>query len=369
MTLKRAGKVIESGIERGFHVGAQLYVSLERKPVADLAFGMARDGVKMTPDTIMLWMSSIKPITVVALAQVWERGKIALDDPVAKYIPAFGAKGKDRITIRHVLTHTGGFRAAVGPWTADPWESIIAQICDAGIEPGWIIGETSGYHVASGWYVLAEIVRRISAGGRSYSQHVREEVLDPLGMRDTWIGMPADRWREYGDRIAPMHFGSAVKPPGLYPYAPWSNTAEAVAIERPGGNGRGPIHDLGRFYEAMLAGGEGVVTPQTVEAISARHSIGLRDKTFGYRLDRGLGVVIDSKEYGLPAAWYGTRCSRRTWGHAGYLCSMGFVDPENRLVLAAVFNGMAEDDPALHDARMRETIDAVYADLGLGPTQ
>ena len=107
--LNLACKAIESGLERGLHVGAQLYVSRDGKPVADLAFGIARDGVPMTPDTIMLWMSSIKPITAVAVAQIWERGKIALDDPVAKYIPAFGDKGKDRITIRHVLTHTGGF--------------------------------------------------------------------------------------------------------------------------------------------------------------------------------------------------------------------------------------------------------------------
>ena len=84
MKLERACRAIESGIARGLHVGAQLYVSLEGKPVADLAFGMARDGVPMTPETIMLWMSATKPITVVALAQVWERGKIALDDRVAK---------------------------------------------------------------------------------------------------------------------------------------------------------------------------------------------------------------------------------------------------------------------------------------------
>jgi CubicO group peptidase (beta-lactamase class C family) len=363
--LNLASKAIESGIERGLHVGAQLYVSRGGQPVADLAFGMARDGVPMTPDTIMLWMSATKPITVVAVAQVWERGKIALDDPVAKYIPAFGAKGKDRITIRHLLTHTGGFRAAVGPWTADPWDDIIAQICDAEIEPGWIVGRTSGYHIAPSWYLLAEIVRRVSSDSRPYSQYVREKILEPLGMRDTWIGMPAARWREYGDRIAPMHSASASRRPAPHPYKPWSNNAEAVAIERPGGNGRGPIHDLGRFYEAMLAGGETVVTPQTIEAVSARHTVGLPDKTLGYRLDRGLGVVIDSKEYGLEAAWYGTRCSRRAWGHAGYLCSVGFVDPEHRLVVAAVFNGMTDYDPALHDARMRETVDAVYTDLGI----
>ena len=369
MTLQRARIAIESGIERGLHVGAQLYVSLDGKLVADLAFGIAREGVPMTPDTIMLWMSATKPITVVALAQVWERGKIALDDLVAKYIPAFGAKGKDVITIRHLLTHTGGFRAAVGPWTADPWDNIIAQICDVEIEPGWIVGRTSGYHIAPAWYLLAEIVRRVSADGRPYSQYVREEVLDPLRMRDTWIGMPAARWREYGDRIAPMHSGSTVKRPAPHAYAPWSNSCRSSGDRASGGNGRGPIHDLGRFYEAMLAGGENVVAPQTIEAISARHTIGLLDKTLGYRLDRGLGVVLDSKEYGLASGWYGTRCSRRTWGHAGYLCSVGFVDPENRLVVAAVFNGMTDAEPALHDVRMRETLDAIYADLEIGPSE
>ena len=366
MTLERAAKVIESGIERGLHIGAQLYVSQNGKRIADLAFGLSHEGVAMTPDTIMLWMSSTKPITVVAIAQMWERGKIALDDRVAKYIPEFGARGKESITIRHVLTHTGGFRTAVGAWTGDPWDQIIAQICEAEIEPGWIVGRTSGYHIAPAWYILGEIVLRVCADGRPYSRYVREEVLEPLKMRDTWIGMPADRWREYGERIAPMHFGSTVKRPEPFPYWPWSNTAEAVAIERPGGNGRGPIHDLGRFYEAMLAGGEGVITPQRIEAIASRHTVGLADKTLNYQLDRGLGVVLDSKQYGLDSAWYGTRCSSRTWGHAGFLCSAGFVDPENRLVVALVFNGMTEAEPALHAERARATIDAIYDDLGIG---
>ncbi len=136
MTLDCAAKVIESGIERGLHIGAQLYVSQDGKRVADLAFGLAREGVAMTPDTIMLWMSSTQPITALAVAQIWERGKIALDDRVAKYIPEFGVGGKESITIRHVLTHTGGFRGAVGEWTNDPWERIVAQISESQVEPG-----------------------------------------------------------------------------------------------------------------------------------------------------------------------------------------------------------------------------------------
>jgi hypothetical protein len=52
-------------------------------------------------------------------------------------------------------------------------------------------------------------------------------------------------------------------------------------------------------------------------------------------------------------------------GHAGYVCSGGFLDPENRVVVALVFNGMTEADPALHDRRARDTIDAVYDALEL----
>ncbi|HEY6300180.1 MAG TPA: serine hydrolase domain-containing protein [Candidatus Binatus sp.] len=113
--LEKAAAVIEGGIKARFHLGAQLYVSRDGKTVGDLAFGEARDGVAMRPDTLMLWMSSIKPITAVAIAQMWERGKLELDDPVARHIPEFGAKGKERVTIRHVLTHTGGFPFAIGP--------------------------------------------------------------------------------------------------------------------------------------------------------------------------------------------------------------------------------------------------------------
>src|SRR5215472_4916350 len=138
--LERAAAVIESGIKSRLHLGAQLYVSREGKTVADLAFGEARDGVAMRPDTLMLWMSSIKLITAVAIAQMWERGRLDLDDPVMRHIPEFGAKGKERVTIRHVLTHTGGFPGAVLQWSADGWEKIIAELCDAPLEAGRAYG-------------------------------------------------------------------------------------------------------------------------------------------------------------------------------------------------------------------------------------
>src|SRR2546430_1200029 len=109
--LTRTVAVIEQGIAQGLHIGAQIFVSLDGQTIGDVALGEARRGVPMRADTLMLWLSSAKPITAVAIAQLWERGKLELDDRVAKRIPEFAAHGKDRITIRHILTHTAGFRA------------------------------------------------------------------------------------------------------------------------------------------------------------------------------------------------------------------------------------------------------------------
>ncbi len=118
----------------------------------------------MGTETLIVWMSSTKPIAAVAVAQLWERGKLELDDPVVRHIPEFGSNGKEAITIRHLLTHTAGIRGIAGRWEQQPWEKIVETICAMRIEPGWEPGKKAGYHVATSWYILAEIVRRGWAG-------------------------------------------------------------------------------------------------------------------------------------------------------------------------------------------------------------
>src|SRR5687767_4378049 len=105
-------EALQDGIARGLHLGAQLYVARETEPIADLAFGEIRRGLPMRADTINPWLSNIKPVGALALAMLWERGKLNLDDRVADHIPEFGTNGKNAITIRHLLTHTAGIRGA-----------------------------------------------------------------------------------------------------------------------------------------------------------------------------------------------------------------------------------------------------------------
>ena len=131
--LARTAAELEAQVDAGLELGGQLFLALRGEVVADAGFGAARPGEPMRRDHLMLWMSSTKPVAAVAICQLWERGRLELDDPVALHIPEFAQGGKERVTVRHLLTHTGG-----------------------------------------------------------------------LGARDCWIGMPAQRWREYGARMAPM---------------------------------------------------------------------------------------------------------------------------------------------------------------------
>jgi len=359
-------RALEDGIAAGLNTGAQLYVSRGGEVVADVGIGLAAPGVPMTPATITLWMSAVKPVTAVAIALLWERGRLELDDPIARHVPEFAQNGKGGITLRHALTHTGGFRlvAGVTNTSVEAWDVILARICAARPEPRWEPGRKAGYHVATSWFLLAEIVRRLS--GRAFDRFVREEVYEPLGMADSWIGMPAERAGAYAaeGRIA-VYYDTSKGPPDIATPPP---DAAALGLVRPGGNGRGPIRELGRFYEMLLGRGRGVLRPQTVEAITARHRVGLPDHSFGGALiDWGLGVMLNSSHYyeGRPD-WpynFGPHAGPRTFGHSGAQSGCAFCDPDRELVVAWTCNGFPGEER--HQVRQRAINMAIYTDLAL----
>lgn len=359
---------IREGIGQGLHLGAQVYVSQRGRVKADGAVGENRPGEPLTADHLMLWLSATKPVTAVAMGRLWEEGKIGLDDPVASVIPEFARGGKEAVTLRHVLTHTGGFRMLQLGWPEASWEAVLEKIYDRRLEPRWVPGEKAGYHLASSWFVLGEMVGRLA--GRPVSEHVRREIFEPLGMGDSWIGMPAGRYREYeGDgRIAVTWNTGGEGDPALHP---WHDGPHVTGVS-PGGNGRGPMRELGRFYEALLAGGtlDGarLLSTPAVEAMTARQRAGMFDHTFKHILDWGLGFIVNSNQYGadtVPYA-YGAYASRRAYGHSGYRSVAAFADPEHGLAVAVAWNGTPTHEA--HEGRVRRVLGAVYEDLGLAGT-
>lgn len=359
--LPRAARAIEEGRAQGLHLGGELYVSLRGEVVADTACGEDSPDRPLASRALMLWLSSTKPVTAVALGQLWEQGRLDLDDPLADHVPEFAAGGKEAITLRHALTHTGGFRMLDVGYPRLTWEETIARICAARREPRWVPGAKAGYHQDSSWFILGEVVRRLS--GRPFERAVRETIFEPLGMVDSWIGMPAERFAAERDRIATCWDTSTSPPKRL----PWDDELHCTRCS-PAGGGRGPMAELGRFYEMLLGrgrlGGATILRPQTVEALTARHRVGMYDHTFKHVLDWGLGFIPDSKQYGddVPYA-YGRLCSRRTYGHSGYRSSTAFADPEHGLAVALAFNGLPSD--ADHAARIRAVVEGIYKDLGI----
>jgi CubicO group peptidase (beta-lactamase class C family) len=362
--------VLNAGIDQGLHLGAQLYVSQDGNVVADLAVGLAHGsttgGTPMTSDSINLWMSSVKPLAAVAIAQLQERGKLTFDDPVPQHVPEFAQHGKDAITIRHLLTHTGGFRAMPDEWLKQPWDQIIARICAARPEPRWTPGEKAGYHPRTSWFMLGEIVRRLD--GRSYDRYARDEIFVPLEMLDSWAGMPGDKYREYRehDRIAAMYEIETAPPDPTDPNAGMPSEDECAAV-RPGSNGRGPARELARFYEMLLNRGERqgrrILESESVAELIRPQRVGMFDHTFKAQIDWGLGFLLNNTAPGEIPYGYGPRASRAAFGHSGSQSSCAFCDPQHNLVVAWICNGMPGEPR--HQARQRDINAAVYADLGI----
>lgn len=353
----------------GLHPGYQIYVSVGGSVVADVSAGVAKvatdssSEIALNDDALLLWLSACKPVAAVALCMLWERGRCELDDAVAKYVPEFGKLGKEKVTLRQVLTHTGCFPNANTGWPRVTWAQSIQAICDAPLLENGVPGRTACYHVHSGWFILGELIHRID--GRMFPEFVRAEIFEPLGMDDSWIGMPKERYDAYGSRLAAMH-NSEKTPIRVDPLF----REERITSCAPGSNAYGPLRELGYFYEMMLGNGKRsgvkILSPQTVAAMTARHRTGLFDLTFKHVLDWGLGVIVNSNQYGAETVPYnfGKHASPRTFGHSGNQSSCGFCDPEHGLVVAWSCNGQPGE--AKHQRRANAINAAIYEDLGIG---
>jgi CubicO group peptidase (beta-lactamase class C family) len=364
VALPETAKVIRAGIERGLRTGLQLYVSRGGEVIADSGFGESSPGVPMTFQTIMMWLSAGKPLTAVAILQLVEHGLLDLDGRIVDWIPEFAAGGKGQIRLHHLLTHTGGFRNVETGWPHLSWDETIARISESSLEEDWRVGETAGYHTSSSWFILGELIQRVDPRGRSFSEYLREEICGPLGMNDSWNGMASEVWSANNARIAEM----SQLDKGTTELLPWHDEQHCVAVS-PGANSRGPVRELGRFYECLLAGGEvdgsRIFSEGLIELLTTRHREGIYDQTLFHKVDFGLGVIVDSNRYGVDTVPYGFSpyCSEQTFGHGGSQSSIGFADPNAELVVCYAANRRVGEPR--HQKRNREIVSAIYRDLGL----
>ena len=166
-------------VDEGLRPSIQTCVSWRGETVLDHAVGS-----DATPDSAYLLWSTTKPFVAVALLQLIDEGRAQLDDRVGKHIPEFACAGKEPCTIAQLLTHRGGFpdnsperRRPLQPLLRD-WDAAVAHVCQ--MEAVWEPGAERGYHPASGWFIVGELVRRLD--GRPLAESLRSRVLEPAGI-------------------------------------------------------------------------------------------------------------------------------------------------------------------------------------------
>jgi CubicO group peptidase (beta-lactamase class C family) len=142
--------------------------------------------IHCTPDTKFRLGSITKQFTSMLIMQQVEKGAIALDDSLTKYLPTYPKATGDRVTVRHLLNHTSGIPSYTeiininSDRKAYPLDSLIALFSRRPLEfdPG-----TRFKYNNSGYVLLGAILEKVT--GRSYEQLLKERILDPLGMEDT----------------------------------------------------------------------------------------------------------------------------------------------------------------------------------------
>jgi CubicO group peptidase (beta-lactamase class C family) len=343
---------IESGIARGWHTGAQVCVIRQGQVETNAALGQSSPGTPLTPDSILLWLSAGKPLLAAGLALLWQDHLLSWDDPVVRYLPEFGTHGKDALTLRHLLDHTGGFRAA-DPIRERSWPAQIAAVCATRREPNWKPGAKQGYHLGGSWTILGAVLERIT--GERLGPWLRQHLFLPLGMTSTWTGMPPEPEAVATAGLALMHES---KDGRCTPHPFWSDPANLQACW-PGSNTFSTARDLARFYQALLDGGHGVLEPATVRELTIPAHPARPDATFKRPMRFHLGLLYDSKQPGESwhAYGYGAAASPSTFGHSGNQCTVAFADPARRLAVALAFNAMPGEP--IHQQRTRQALDAL----------
>jgi CubicO group peptidase (beta-lactamase class C family) len=362
----------------GGELGASLAVEVDGECVVDLWGGWAdaEGGTPWQLDTLSVVFSNTKPATALCIHLLAEAGELDLDQPVARYWPAFAAAGKDAITPRMLLDHSAGLpalRERLPDGAAFDWDFMVERLEREA--PFWAPGTRVGYHALTYGWLLGELVRRI--GGCSLGEFFRRQVAQPLDL-DFWIGLPESEEPRVAT-IAPPAAPSVprnaferalLKEPqsltALYMRntGGWRpsgfNTRAGHAAELGAAGGITNARSLARLYGTLACGGqrgnfrligEDTLARATAVSSATHDDACLRVPT---RFAAGFMRQMDNRARGMDSACFG----RDAIGHVGAGGSLAFASPSRRLGFGYTMNRMGPG--VLLNERADRLVQAVY---------
>jgi CubicO group peptidase (beta-lactamase class C family) len=281
----------------------------------------------MATDTIFAIHSMTKPVTSVGIMILVDEGRLALIDPVEKFLPEFkgqklatGAAPARPINVRDLLTHTSGHLGG-GPEVKGRAKHTLAEVVGLEArqplqyEPG-----TKWKYSNAGIAALGRIIEVVS--GNPYERFIEERILRPLGMQDSFYFPPEEK----RNRIAAAYTDEK----GTLVRAKVDLYKEGAKYAAPEGGLYSTATDMSRFYQMMLNGGalesRRILSPAAAHVMTQVHT-GDLPAGFAPGVGWGLGWGVVRNVEGMFRMQ-----SIGTYGHGGAWRTIGWVDPEKDLV-------------------------------------
>ncbi len=350
--LQRVDAIVTAAIADSAFPGAQVAVIKDGLLVYDRSFGHLTYDPASPPvdEGTMYDLASVTKViaTTSAVMKLVDSGKIGLDDPVARYIPAFGVGEKAAITIRHLLLHRGGFPPFRRLWLECPGPGGVIDTIAA--TPLVAVPGDSTVYSDLGFITLGKIVEKVS--GVPLDAFVKREFFVPLRMRNTMY-VPAESLRS---RCAPTELDSV-----------WRKTVV-----------QGTVHDENAAFLGGVSGNAGLFSSASDLALymqmlfnngqyAGKRYIG--EKTVSEFIEkrapgqeRWLGWDMKSP-HGSSA---GSLFSPESFGHTGFTGTCIWADPSRGLAVVFLTNRVYPTRANLKIARVRPAVnDAVMRALGV----
>jgi CubicO group peptidase (beta-lactamase class C family) len=359
--LAEVQETIRADIRAGLYHGAVLQVARGGKVALAAAIGAA-DAEQTKPlamDSVFNIFSVTKAFTNLLVLRAIEQGRFALTTPISQLIPEFTGRGREKIQMWHLLSHQAGFPIifeVVPGWFIDDF-SEVARTVIAEVAPVDAPCTKVAYSPLANHVLMAEALLRTDPGKRRYRQIVQEDILDPLGMRDTSVGLRADlRSRKvvpdfrnnypigHKSRNTPGPNGAFEDEHGEMPWVGIVSTTP----------------DLFRFADLFRSGGKAngarLISPAMIEMASRNWTGEMVNELYAARgREEGLdpapayiGLGFSVRGTALCPHMFGTLASPRSFGNYGAGTSLFWVDPERDITFACLTAGVMG-----HNANMR----------------
>lgn len=381
-------KAVQDVFARNFdqfgEIGASVAVTLNGKFVVDIWAGFTNDA-KTQPweeNTIVCVMSNTKIMASTCILMLHEQGYLDINSPVSKYWPEFGQNGKEKILIKHVLSHTAGIPSWDEMLPREDflnWNKMTKLLEKQ--KPWWEPGTMGGYHAVTFGFITGELVKRIT--GKSLSTYFKENIAQPLGA-DFTIGLPPEFENRVADLVPPdVPFNEALERnsiiykvlgiPGGWnlggemtkEFVKFCNTSAFRRYDLPSTCGYANARSLARIASAIAYGGTiddvHILSQNTLnEALKEQFNGKGHVFVDGIRYGIGFGLPSAIKPIKNPNTLY--------WG--GWGGSVCIMDLDAKVSISYVMNKMRIQAPEetrenkfASDSRANKIVSAIYDTL------